>query len=245
MFDESDPPLLERPEEAIEIDKAMRAIAADEANRRRKARLLTFAPWGISVCCGLFAIGAGIIVARRPIPKPEVHVVFYSLDNPFFQAPVERDVLAVDRKRFMIKSDLQKFVRAWESYNWRGNQEYYDQVSIMTGGQPLQARYQDSWSNTKDPENRERKYGQNITRDVAAIQSDYVPGSPYALSFSVLIRTLTSAGSVCEWWAGNLTFKQDNNSIPLARQLAYDASDVVVITYFSTPADPAAKAKAC
>ncbi len=115
----------------------------------------------------------------------------------------------------------------------------------MTAGEHLQASYQESWRKRNDPDNREVKYGQDTTRNVAAIITSYVPGSPGALTARFQVKTTTPAGSSCEWWAANLTFKQDNNTIPLDKQLAYDASDVIVSSYFSTPADPAARPWSC
>lgn len=236
--------LVARPETVQDIGKIIRAIVDDERSRRRWQIMLTVSPWVISVVFGMFAIGAGIVVARRPMPIPEVYVAIYRSDGTV-EAPVDRGNLSTDRKKFIIRSDLQSFIVAWESYTWLTNQAYYNRVSAMTAGEHLQAVYQESWRKRSDPENREVKYGQDTTRNVAAISTSFVPGSPFALTARLLIKLTAPTGSTCEWWASSLTFKQDNNTIPIEKQLAYDPSDIVVASYFSTPADPSAKPVAC
>jgi hypothetical protein len=235
--------LVTRPEPAQEIDKIFRAIAADEQIRRRKQILLSVAPWAISAVFGMFAIGAGVVMAKRPIPVPEVQVAIYRSDGTV-EAPVERGNLSADRKAFIIRSDLQNFIVAWESYAWRANNSYYNRVSAMTAGEALQTAYQESWRK-HGPDNRDEKYGESVTRNVAAIQTSYVVGSPFALTGRMLVKLTTPTGSTCEWWSANLTWRPDNNSIPLDKQLAYDPSDTVAVSYFSTPADPAGKPWAC
>lgn len=236
--------LVDRPQVAQDIGTIISTIVNDERSRRRWQILQTVAPWVISAVFGLFAVGAGIVVARRPIPMPEVHVAIYRSDGTV-EAPVDRNSLSMDRKRFIIRADLQQFINAWESYSWMANQAYYNRVSAMTSGEPLQARYQESWRKNHDPDNREVKYGAQTQRDVAQIITSYVPGSPGALTARLLVKTTTPTGASCEWWAANLTFKQDNNSIPLDKQLAYDASDTIVVSYFSTPADPNSRPIPC
>jgi type IV secretory pathway component VirB8 len=236
--------LVTRPEVAQDIDATIRAIVDDERSRRRWQIMLSVAPWVMSGVFGLFAIGAGIIVAKRSVPVPEVQVAIYRSDGTV-EAPVERGNLSADRKAFIIRSDLQNFILAWESYAWRANQAYYNRVSAMTSGEHLQAAYQESWSKRNSPENREVKYGENTTRNVAAIATSYVPGSPFALTARFLVKQTTATGAACEWWSASLTWRQDHNIIPLDKQLAYDASDVVVVSYFSTPADPAGKPWGC
>jgi type IV secretory pathway component VirB8 len=236
--------LVDRPEEAQDIGAIIQTIVDDERTRRRWQTLLTVAPWVISIVFGLFAVGAGVVVARRPIPKPEVDVAIYRSDGTV-EAPVERGNLSMDRKRFIIRADLQNFIEAWESYAWRANQAYYNRVSAMTAGETLQTQYQESWRNRNDPNNRDVKYGERVQRDIAAISTSYVPASPGALTSRFLVKTTTPTGASCEWWMGNLTFRQDNNTIPIDRQLAYDPSDVSVVSYFSTPADPAARPFPC
>jgi type IV secretory pathway component VirB8 len=236
--------LVDRPEDAQDIAKIIRSIVDGERTRRRWQILLTVAPWLISAVFGLFAVGAGIIVAHRPVPIPRVEVAIYRSDGTV-EAPVERGELSMERKAFIVRSDLQQFIVAWESYAWLANQAFYNRVSAMTAGEHLQTAYQESWRKRNDPENREVKYGQDTTRNVVQIITSYVAGSPGALTARFQVKTTTPTGSSCEWWAANLTFKQDNNTIPLDKQLAYDPSDIVVATYFSTPADSAAKPWAC
>ena len=156
----TDDVLVTRPEPAQDIDAIIRAIARDEQIRRRKQILLSVAPWVMSAIFGMFAIGAGIVVARRPVPVPEMHVAIYRSDGTV-EAPVERGNLSANRKAFIIRSDLQNFIVAWESYAWRANQAYYNRVSAMTAGEALQAAYQESWRKPRDPDNREVKYGEN------------------------------------------------------------------------------------
>lgn len=243
-MDVPDDVLVTRPEDAQDIGKIIQTIVDDERSRRRSQIMLSVAPWVISGIFGLFAVGAGIVVARRPVPVPEVQVAIYRSDGTV-EAPVARGNLSADRKAFIIRSDLQNFIVAWESYAWRANQSYYNRVSAMTAGEPLQAKYQESWRKRNDPENREVKYGEETTRNVAAISTSYVPGSPFALTARFLVKQTTPTGSACEWWSASLTWRQDNNSIPLDKQLAYDPSDVIVVSYFSTPADPAGKPWGC
>ena len=235
--------LVDRPEEAQEISAIIQTIVSDERTRRRRQTLLTVAPWAISFVFGMFAIGAGVVVARRPIPKPEMYVSIYRSDGSV-EAPVERGQLSMDRKRFIIRADLQQFIIAWEDYAWQANQAYYNHVSVMTTGTSLQGRYQQSWRE-RGRANRDNAYGANVTRNIVQIFTSFVPGAPFALSSRMLIKVTTPTGSTCEWWAGSLTFKQDHNVIPIAEQLAYDASDVIVLTYNSNPADPNAKPFPC
>ena len=236
--------LVDRPQEAEDIGKIISTIVNDERSRRRWQIMLTVSPWVISAVFGMFAVGAGIVVARRPVPVPRVEIAIERSDGTV-EAPVERGNLSADRKKFIVRSDLQNFVVAWESYAWLANQAYYNRVSAMTAGEHIQTAYQESWRKRSDPDNRDVKYGQNVTRNVVAISTSYVPGSPFALTARMLIKLTAQAGSSCEWWAANLTFRQDNNTIPLDKQLAYDPSDVVVASYFSTPADPSARPFPC
>jgi type IV secretory pathway component VirB8 len=239
-----DDALVTRPDAAHDIDAIIRTIAADEQSRRRWEILLSAAPWAMSAIFGMFAVGTGIVMAKRPVPVPEMHVAIYRSDGTV-EAPVERGNLSADRKAFIIRSDLQNFIVDWESYAWRANQAYYNRVSAMTAGEALQTAYQESWRKPRDPDNRETKYGEHTTRNVAAISTSFVPGSPFALTGRVLVKLTTPTGATCEWWSASLTWRHDNNTIPLDKQLTYDPSDVVVVSYFSTPADPAAKPWAC
>jgi type IV secretory pathway component VirB8 len=237
--------LVARPDEAQDINAIIKGIVADETSRRRTQIMLSVAPWAISFVFGMFAIGAGIVVARRPIPTPYRDIAIYRSDGSV-EAPVEKGNLSADRKAFIIKSDIQNFIVAWESYAWRANQGFYNRVSAMTAGEPLQTRYQASWRNRNDPDNREVKYGEKTTRDVVQIRTVPVAGSPYAFTSSFLIKLVTPTESTCEWWSvPTLTWKQDNNTIPVDTQLAYDPSDVIVVSYFSTPANPNAKPWPC
>jgi hypothetical protein len=236
--------LVDRPETAQDIGAIISTIVNDERQRRRMQIFLSVVPWVIAFICALFAVGAGIVVARRPIPESKVYVSIYRSDGTV-EAPVERGNLSMDRKQFIIRSDLQQFIVAWESYAWLSNQAFYNRVSAMTAGEHLQTLYQESWRKRNDPENREVKYGQDIQRNVVQIRTSYVPGSPGALTAMFQAKTTTPTGSSCEWWAAKLTFKQDDNTIPIDKQLAYDPSDVIVVSYFATPADTSARPIPC
>lgn len=243
---EEPPPgvLVHRPEAAQDIGAVIKGIVADETNRRRWHVLLAVVPWLISFVFGAYALGAGYVMAHRPVPQPRIDLAIYRSDGTL-EAPRRFDDLTEDRRLFALRSDLQNFIIAWESYNWRTNQSYYNHVSAMTAGQPLQARYQESWHRPGDPDNRETKYGRETTRDVAMIRSSFVPDAPLTLVARTLVKTVTPTGASCEWWQSNLTFKPDNGTIPQDLKLAYDPTGSIVVSYVSTPADPSAKPFAC
>jgi len=236
--------LVERPGDGDEIRAAIEYVRSEERTRRRLQILMAISPWLVALACAAFAAGQAAIYAKRPVPVPQVDVAIYESDGSLSQ-PVERGRLSADRRGFIIRSDLANFVKAWESYAWRRNQDYYNRISSMTSGTTLQVAYQKSWSNRNDPGNREVKYGTDKTRDIVQMRLNDTPGSPYAADARMLVKLATPTGAVCEWWSASLTWKQDHDTIPHEVQLAYDPSDIVVVSYFSTPADPAGKPWSC
>jgi type IV secretory pathway component VirB8 len=237
----SSPPadvLVARDQGLAELKAVLAEVRRDENSRKWWSVATHVVPWAIAGMASLYALGAGLLVYSRPVPKDHFMIAVMH-DDRTYDPPVERDSLPVDKQKILLEYTAIRVVQAWEGYAWRANQGNYRFISAVTAGEDLRKQYQDRFAEGA-PGNLDDKYGPDVTRDVAALQIIPVPHAPNALDFMALIK-LRKAGSItCQRWRGRMTFKDDEKHlIPLEVQKLYDPMDIIFTSYEST-VDPAA-----
>jgi type IV secretory pathway component VirB8 len=222
--------LVERGEASDEIREILAENQRQENRRWWWDLTKNVAPWACAAVFGCYALGAGIIMHDRPVPRDRVYLAGFSADGTY--TVTEKDDLSVGLKETVRRSTVIRFVQSFMAYAWRHNQSDYHIVSVMTAGEALQAQYQKEFKDS-EPNNRDKRLGPNVTQDVPAIEVFRPKAAPNAADVSFLVRTRRADGSaVCQHFQGRITFREDKaDLIPIGERVGFDPLGIIFVSF--------------
>jgi type IV secretory pathway component VirB8 len=231
--------LVSRPGETDTLQAALADVRRDEQTRRWMRRLAFGVPWFLVVLLAAHDAVNTLERYNRPLPRDRFLIAMVH-DDHTYDPPVDRENLTSDRRAILVHYTVDHFVRAWEGYQWRGNNNNYLFISAVTAGEDLRDVYQARFAEN-NPYALDKVYGPNVSRDVAAMQLIPVPGShDLAEDVLMLIRLHKDGKATCQRWRARLTFHPDTRHvIPLDIQTLYNPADLIFASYDSSP-DPTA-----